>query len=110
MAALLVLYLPAPGLTMQLAPALLCPCSGQPCLFFAGTCLLFAGTTIRLSSMLLLTASVVHLCCHASLPNCTQTHAILLECYNPTDDSWRHVELPANANPRRSFLAACGLE
>ncbi|KAI3438916.1 hypothetical protein D9Q98_001330 [Chlorella vulgaris] len=39
-----------------------------------------------------------------------QTHAILLECYNPTDDSWRHVELPANANPRRSFLAACGLE
>ncbi|EFN57848.1 hypothetical protein CHLNCDRAFT_57342 [Chlorella variabilis] len=39
-----------------------------------------------------------------------QTHAILLESYNPTSDCWEHVELPSNANPRRSFLAACGLE
>ena len=39
-----------------------------------------------------------------------QTHAVLLECYNPAADAWEHVELPANANPRRSFLAACGLE
>lgn len=39
-----------------------------------------------------------------------QTHAILLECYNPVGDVWDHVELPPNANPRRSFLAACGIE
>ena len=39
-----------------------------------------------------------------------QTHAILVECYNPISDCWEHVELPSNANPRRSFLAACGLE
>ena len=39
-----------------------------------------------------------------------QTHAILIECYNPVVDAWEHVELPANANPRRSFLAACGIE
>ncbi|PRW59406.1 kelch 1 [Chlorella sorokiniana] len=39
-----------------------------------------------------------------------QTHAILIECYNPVVDVWEHVELPPNANPRRSFLAACGIE
>lgn len=40
----------------------------------------------------------------------SQTHAILIECYNPVVDVWEHVELPPNANPRRSFLAACGIE
>ncbi|KAL4434243.1 hypothetical protein ABPG75_000684 [Micractinium tetrahymenae] len=39
-----------------------------------------------------------------------QTHALLFEAYNPAADAWEHVELPPNANPRRSFLAACGLE
>lgn len=43
-------------------------------------------------------------------PRSTQTHAILIECYNPVVDVWEHVELPPNANPRRSFLAACGIE
>ena len=39
-----------------------------------------------------------------------QTHAILIERYNAAADAWEHVELPPNANPRRSFLSACGLE
>ncbi|PSC73864.1 galactose oxidase [Micractinium conductrix] len=39
-----------------------------------------------------------------------QTHAVLIERYDAAADSWQHVELPSNANPRRSFLAACGLE
>jgi hypothetical protein len=43
-------------------------------------------------------------CCLVS-----QSHSILIERYNAAADSWEHVELPANANPRRSFLAACGL-
>lgn len=38
------------------------------------------------------------------------SHALLCEVYNAADDCWEHVELPPNANPRRSFLAACGLE
>ena len=41
---------------------------------------------------------------------CVQTHAVLIERYDAAADSWQHVELPSNANPRRSFLAACGLE
>lgn len=48
------------------------------------------------------------LCCATF--SALQTHAILIECYNPVVDVWEHVELPANANPRRSFLAACGIE
>ncbi|KAL4424907.1 hypothetical protein ABPG77_009636 [Micractinium sp. CCAP 211/92] len=39
-----------------------------------------------------------------------QTHALLFEAYNAATDTWEHVALPPNANPRRSFLAACGLE
>ena len=39
-----------------------------------------------------------------------QTHAVLVERYSPPSNSWEHVELPLNANPRRSFLAACGVE
>ena len=39
-----------------------------------------------------------------------QTHATLCEAYDAAADRWRHVDLPANANPCRSFLAACALE
>ena len=46
--------------------------------------------------------------CFPTLP--PQTHAILIERYNAAADAWEHVELPPNANPRRSFLSACGLE
>lgn len=71
--------------------------------------------------------ATVYRCCPASLhgrprraslsdpsdahaPLCSQTHAALVEAYNPAVDGWEPVELPSNANPRRSFLAACGLE
>lgn len=43
-------------------------------------------------------------------PASLQTHALLFEAYNPAVDAWGHVELPPNANPRRSFLTACALE
>ena len=39
-----------------------------------------------------------------------QTHALLCERYDAAADKWVHVSLPPNANPRRSFLAACGME
>lgn len=39
-----------------------------------------------------------------------QTHALLAEWYDPASDSWSHVELPENANPRRSFLSAAALD
>ncbi len=45
-----------------------------------------------------------------SAPARPQTHSILVERYNASSNTWVHVELPLNANPRRSFLAACGLE
>lgn len=53
--------------------------------------------------------------CHRHTHTCAshlsaQTHAILIERYNATADAWEHVALPPNANPRRSFLAACSLE
>ena len=38
-----------------------------------------------------------------------QTHAALAESYDPAADSWQYVAVPANANPRRSFLAACSM-
>ncbi|GAB4816831.1 hypothetical protein N2152v2_003877 [Parachlorella kessleri] len=39
-----------------------------------------------------------------------ETHSVLVERYDSASNSWQHVALPSNANPRRSFLAACGLE
>jgi hypothetical protein len=39
-----------------------------------------------------------------------QTHSRLIERYLPALDRWEPMELPAAANPRRSFLAACALE
>jgi hypothetical protein len=38
-----------------------------------------------------------------------QTHSGLLERRRAGAGPWEHVDLPANANPRRSFLAACAL-
>ncbi len=48
--------------------------------------------------------------CKPFVPLPLQTHALLFEAYNAAADTWEHVALPPNANPRRSFLAACGLE
>lgn len=48
--------------------------------------------------------------CKRAVPLPLQTHALLFEAYNAATDTWEHVALPPNANPRRSFLAACGLE
>jgi len=36
-----------------------------------------------------------------------QTHAPLLASYSPGTGAWRHLEVPSQANPRRSFLGAC---
>eukprot|EP00887_Chlorella_sp_A99_P000817 scaffold5.g817.t1 len=38
-----------------------------------------------------------------------KSHSLLVETYSPASNSWQHLPVPAHVNPRRSFLAACGV-